>query len=203
MTDIIALLINHHKNISGVFSDANSLLANIEKTDFALVFIGLHVGGESGYAIADRIRNTGLDVEIAFLSDNSGQMRLAFQYRPIGFIEKPASTECVLELMNAFMMHLLRSDVLYIESCGRNVCINLVNGERVMHHARLREYEESMSNFGFARIHRGIIANLMHVSSISKTDSSLKMSNGTYLPISSSKYPYVVEKYTKHCGSQI
>ena len=75
--------------------------------------------------------------------------------------------------------------VLRIQSEGNYSGIHLTNGKKMIVAKTLKDFEDTLSDLGFVRIHHSHIINLDHLDSyISKDGGYVVMSNSENLPVS-------------------
>lgn len=98
---------------------------------------------ESGFGVAEQIRRMRLNTEIAIVTSYGEARNDAFQYRPIGYVDKPATIEEVTRLLRLYIdfysdckryiyvgraseeRRIAVNDVTYIEVRGRSIKIEM------------------------------------------------------------------------------
>lgn len=82
---------------------------------------------ESGFGVAQEIRRMRLNTEIAIVTSYGEARNDAFQYRPIGYVDKPATIEEVTRLLRLYYRFLFRLQALHLcrkskrgtQNCGQ------------------------------------------------------------------------------------
>jgi len=88
------------------------------------------------------------------------------------------------------------SDLLYIESVGDHVCLNLKD-KQLITRCTLKKYVAELEEHGFHQIHKTLLVNASHVKQVAKLrfgDSEVTMSNGSRLR-ASRRYKSAIEKF--------
>lgn len=86
-------------------------------------------------------------------------------------------------------IHLLKlKDIGYCESDGNYTNFHLVNGGTILVSNTLKEYDEMLSEYGFFRIHKSYLINLIHIERFEKAEGgSIVLDNDIKLPVASRK----------------
>jgi two-component system, LytTR family, response regulator len=75
-------------------------------------------------------------------------------------------------------------DIIWCESLGAYTRFHLVDGTKLVISRLIKEYEDILENFDFARIHQSYIINLQHIKKYSKLDGgTVQMSDGAQLEV--------------------
>ncbi len=75
------------------FSSGEELIDALTKEYFDIILLDIVMGGMDGVETASKIRSLGLDCLIIFLSGCDERLRELFDFRTIGFVDKPANIE--------------------------------------------------------------------------------------------------------------
>jgi two-component system LytT family response regulator len=91
-------------------------------------------------------------------------------------------------LNNSEGMHILEiEDIIRCESEDNYTKFYLKSAKPLMISKTLKEYEELLSDEGFLRIHQSHLINLKYVDTFNKSDSKVKMSDSSFVPVSQRK----------------
>lgn len=82
-----------------VFTNPLMMIDALKTKRFDLAFLDLLMNEESGFGVAQEIRRMRLNTEIAIVTSYGEARNDAFQYRPIGYVDKPATIEEVTRLL--------------------------------------------------------------------------------------------------------
>lgn len=169
---------------------------------------------ESGFGVAQEIRRMRLNTEIAIVTSYGEARNDAFQYRPIGYVDKPATIEEVTRLLRLYIdfysdckryiyvgraseeRRIAVNDVTYVEVRGRSIKIEMsIEGRKdeINTTGTISEYEEKLKSSGFVRCYRSILVNPHHIKAYNVVSKEFSMSTGTRLPVSRS---YAVQAVT-------
>jgi len=151
---------------------------------YHLVFLDIEMGAYNGIDVSRYIRETLRDemTQIVYVTGTNGYDRQLFEFRPFGFIEKPATAEKIREMLSKYVhiygekqesfeyksghgtYFVKLNDILYFESVDRKVKIKTLTGEEVFYGA-IQKLSEQLSGKGFFVPHKSYIVNYRHVKS--------------------------------------
>lgn len=162
-----------------LFGSGEEAIRFMKKTSgYHIVFLDIEMGDCSGIDVSRYIRNILQDeaVQLVYVTGKSGYDRQLFEFRPFGFIEKPATTEKMREVLAKYVRifgekqemfeykaghgtYFVRvSDILYFESVGRKVRIKTSSGE-VFFYGTIQQVWEQMKDRGFFVPHKSYLVN--------------------------------------------
>jgi two-component system LytT family response regulator len=86
------------------------------------------------------------------------------------------------------------SDIVHIEADGNYTTFYLINGRKVLVSKSMRDFEDSLIEKGFFRIHKSFLINLNQISHFDKKDGGFViMNNGMEVPVASRKREMLLE----------
>lgn len=95
---------------------------------------------------------------------------------------------------NGFSYYKL-SDIVYVEANGSYVSLSLQNGNSVIVSKPLKNFEVSLINKGFLRVHKSYLVNIQHIVSVHRDDGGyLQMSNQKQVPISPKDKESIIDR---------
>jgi len=96
-------------------------------------------------------------------------------------------------------IHLVKiSDIIYCESDINYTSFYMQNGNKIVMSTTLKEYEEMLGEYGFYRVHRSYLINMIHIERFEKTEGGyIVLSNGNKVPVSSRKREYLLELFDR------
>ncbi len=102
-----------------------------------------------------------------------------------------------LVLKSSDQIHLINSsDIIHLEADGNYSTFYLADGRRIVVSKSIREFEESLFDQGFHRIHKSHIININKMIYFDKVDGgTLVMSNGDQVPVASRKRDMLMELF--------
>lgn len=171
---------------------------------YHLIFLDIEMGAYSGIDVSRFIREALQDeiTQIVYVTGKNGYDRQLFEFRPFGFIEKPATAEKVRELLSKYVRiygetqevfeyksghstyFVKLSDILYFESVDRKVKIKTLVGEEVFYGA-VRKLSEQLSEKGFFMPHKSYLVNYRVIKSFHPD--GLTLVNDEQIPIAKGK----------------
>lgn len=201
-----------------VFTNPLMMIDALKTKRFDLAFLDLLMNKESGFGVAQEIRRMRLNTEIAIVTSYGEARNDAFQYRPIGYVDKPATIEDVTRLLRLYIdfypdckryiyvgraseeRRIAVNDVTYIEVRGRSIKIEMsIEGRKneINTTGTISEYEEKLKSSGFVRCYRSILVNPHHIKAYNVVSKEFSMSTGTRLPVSRSYAVQAVTAYNR------
>jgi two-component system LytT family response regulator len=117
--------------------------------------------------------------------------------KALGESIKNLSNSQKLVLKSSDQVHLIStSDIVHIEADGNYSTFYLVDGKKIVISKSTREFEETLFDQGFHRIHKSHIVNINKMSYFDKTDGgTLVMCNGDQVPVASRKRDMLMELF--------
>jgi DNA-binding LytR/AlgR family response regulator len=180
-----------------------------------LLFLDLNVYGENGFNLLQNISSS-LFCTIV-VSAHTDRAIEAFDYGVLDFIAKPVSKERLLAAMNRFkesrfnsreqlkyfsiyldgsIVTIPLSSILYFESSGKKMSINLRGGEKKYTNKKMIDVEKILPS-RFRRIHKSYIANLEFIHKLTSQRGGkyeAVLQNGSSLPVSRNLYSGIKQK---------
>lgn len=205
-----------------VFYSSETLQKEIFKgTQYDLLYLDIRMKNEDGITAAKKIRNIDENTLIIYVSGHERYMIELFQLDVFAFIKKPIEEASFINIfMEAYKKicnkqfyfsyryksveyKILSKDILYFESKGRQVTINLRNGTENSFNAKLNDVESKLEKgkIPFLRIHQSYLVNYHLIKSRSKTE--VTMVNGKSLPISEERQKIFNREYGKLLGGEL
>jgi len=184
-------------------------ISYLENNEIDLLLLDLNLNGESGFDVLELMVSRSFHTII--ISAYTDQAIMAFAYGVLDFVPKPFDEA---RLIQAFLriggqrnpamqgMNFLAvkktgaialiavKDLLYIKGAGIYTELHLLNGKRELHDKSLEKLQQLLPDY-FERIHKSYIvpvANMEQIFIDSGTRYSLRLKDGTVLPIGRSRY---------------
>jgi len=173
-------------------------------TIYHMIFLDIEMGACSGIDVSRFLRETLRDdvTQIVYVTGTNGYDRQLFQFRPFGFIEKPATMEKVQEILSKYVRiyglkqevfeyksghstyFVKLSDILYFESEDRKVRMQTLTGEEVFY-GSVQKLSEQLSEKGFFMPHKSFLVNYRMIKSFQPD--VLMLVNDEQVPIAKGK----------------
>lgn len=106
-----------------VFTNPLMMIDALKTKRFDLAFLDLLMNKESGFGVAQEIRRMRLNTEIAIVTSYGEARNDAFQYRPIGYVDKPATIEEVTRLLRLYID--------FYSDCKRYIYVGKASEEQI------------------------------------------------------------------------
>lgn len=91
-------------------------------------------------------------------------------------------------------------DIVYIEADGSYAIIHFLEAKPVTISRKVKDFESSLADSGFLRVHKSFVVNMNHISQLHREDSGyLVMSNQAKVPISPKDKEQVLERIRQFC----
>lgn len=186
-----------------VFHSEITLKKEIEGgAGYDLLYLDFPAKSKKGVIAAGRIRKLDENVLIIYISEYDRYMIELFRFNIFAFIKRPIDFQAFSELFLEanqricknnfyFMFHykgeeykLPCKEILYFESAGKRIRVNLKGGDKEIFVGKLSDVAERLETgkIPFLRIHQSYLVNYYWIRSRSKTGVTLY--DGTKLPVS-------------------
>ncbi len=173
-----------------------------ESCPFDLLILDIQMDGMTGMELARSLREKGNRVSIIFVTACEDYLSEGYGVQPIHFLLKPVRREALASAIHTDLklnyipktvvvhignklVHLVLSDVQYIESYNHSIVIHQSTGNSTYYFS-LSDFEKQLPMGQFARCHNSYLVNLEEVREIGRTE--LTLQNGETLPIGRAYY---------------
>lgn len=196
----------------------DKLLKRKEPLD--LLILDIDMPGVSGLDLAEKLRANNLKLLIIFLSNHEEFVFKAIEFQPFRYIRKiKLETEMPIAIQSAVNiirinsdkqiilstddgeMKIMISDIMYFETDGRKLSINLSNDKKLLINKTIIELQELIAKENFVLIHRSCVVNADFVKNMHDTILTLK--NGQQLAASRRKYKDIKRQILNLWGEQL
>lgn len=175
---------------------------DIESGPFDLLILDIQMDGMTGMELARSLRKKGNRVSIIFVTACENYLGEGYGVQPIHFLLKPVKREALASAIHTDLklnyipktvivhignklVHLVLSDVQYIESYNHSIVIHQSAGNNTYYFS-LSDFEKQLPMGQFARCHNSYLVNLEEVREIGRTE--LTLQSGETLPIGRAYY---------------
>ncbi len=158
---------------------------------------------ESGYTLAQRIRESDRQAYIVFITAHLEFVLQAFKIKPFDFLPKPATAEilekCLLDIHKDYLAanetkenvsyleiksgsnlyRLKAADIVFIEKLSYKTIIHMVNNE-IHCYDTLESIENRLPGKNFVRCHKSFIANRDYISNINVKEKKVVFESGQF-----------------------
>jgi len=185
------------------FESAEHFKARQDKdSSYDILLLDIQMGGQDGIALAKELRKTDEKAIIIFITAIPDFIQEGYDVSALHYLIKPidegklfavldravkqlAKTERTLLLpVDAEMVRILETDIIYIESFAHHLEISLKTGHITV---KMPTYKfEQQLGTHFIRCHRSYIVNMKYISKITKAD--IILDNGKAIPLSRRLY---------------
>ena len=189
-------------NISGFASAEAFLFKYEEDKNFDILLLDIQMKAMDGIALAERIRENNDSVQIVFITGFPDYISRGYDVSALHYLIKPVEKEKLFEVLSKAVENLKKEekfillsvdnesfkinlkDIIYVEAFGHSSCVACENGE---HNVKLPISDiAKILDESFVQCHRSYIANIQHISRITKTD--VVFDNGKSIPVSRRMY---------------
>lgn len=199
-----------------VFTSGDELLENIKenKNRYHIYFLDIEMTGTDGIETARKIREQDLESLIIFVTSFEEYMPKSFDVVAFNYLVKPVNEERLFSVLLSAENYLLKrkkifqffiknkpyvllvSQINYFESSLRKVLIHTTGEEVYEYYDKLKNVEEKLDTFLFARIHASYLVNMDNIQSVEKNKILLR--NGEHLPVSQKYHKVFLEQFRKY-----
>lgn len=208
-------------DIDVFYSGASLEQMYLSKKRYDLIFLDIQIENINGISVAKKIRELDENVLIVFVSGYERYMRELFQYDVFGFIQKPIDKHNLEHIFlsahkkicsknfyfqfkyNGMEFKIPCREIMYFESIGRKIYVNLRNGEQEYFNSKLSDVEASLAagKVPFLRIHQSYLVNYHMIKAWAKSEVILV--TGMRLPISEERQKSFALHYGRLLGGEI
>ena len=185
------------------FSSAEAFLFKYEEDkSFDIILLDIQMNAMDGFELAQKIRESNNDVQIVFITGFTDYMARGYDVAALNYLLKPVKKEKFFDVMSKAKERLNKvekfvlfwvdnesirinlNDIIYIEAFGHSSSVVCKNSE---YNVKMPISDiEKMLDKSFVHCHRSYIANIRHISKITKTD--VVFDNGKTIPVSRRMY---------------
>lgn len=189
------------------------------KCNIDILFLDIRMPGMDGVSVAERIRQKDKKVIIIFLTSLVQYALDGYRVDASNYIIKPVSRKRLNMELERWIGELekkeepfitihndggdykiLLKSIRYIETYRRNLMVHTDKTDIVCYW-KLKDMEEKIGRYGFARSHASYLVNLFYVENIKKLD--LMLTTGEILPVGKSKKKAFMEQLGRYWGGKI
>ena len=186
----------------------------LKERTYRLLFLDINMDSIDGIRLGKKIVSHGADLDIVYVSSNTGRVFETFDVNAFGFVRKDNFLKDIsgvieryvrqrldkadpflrFELRNRSGLATVNVSLLKYVECLRNEQIFHLDGkENCSVFSRMKTLEEQLIPFGFIRIHKGYLVNCHYIARFD--NSSVTLSSGEVLPVGRSKHGEALEAY--------
>ena len=200
------------------FKSGNLLLERHKLMPFDILFLDIDMPRISGFAIAEKIREISEKTYIVFVTSKEDLMYQSFDYQPFHFICKRSPEETyrdlervVRKLIRSFKHNLqvwiqdnyygprlvTLSDIYYIKSEKHYLIYYLTDPSipYLKERGLISDKEKEFEAYDFVKSHKQYLVNMIHISHFDILRHTIRMTDGTEIPISKSCRESAAEKF--------
>ena len=184
------------------FTNGADLIASYHKPrEYDIVFLDVEMPVINGIEVGRKIRAIDKDVILVYLTNYQNYYRQSFRVEAFDYLSKPVNiADLNAVLARAIKKHQVRCnivslqwqsqrfaldvrDIVYVESYQRHLRFYTPT-DRYECVGKIKQYETSLTPYGFLRCHQGFLINMKYIRSIganviqTSTDSEIYMSRG-------------------------
>lgn len=194
------------------FSSPAPLLSRLEKhpSAFHLLLLDIELDHENGISFAERLRETGSDCSIVYITAFRDYVFDCFDTRPLHYLLKPVDQEKLARviardlrdnyhpeqiklLLDGCWRTVDARNILYAEATSHKSAVHLQGGEVLYINQNFSDLLPRLNGKRFCRSHFSILVNLEHIYRL--TDSTLILDDGRELPVSRSRQKELKKQY--------
>ena len=178
-----------------------------------LIFLDIDMPGLDGIRFGEMLRSGGCGIDIIYVSNMDEKVYEIFRVHPWCFIRKSRFFEeidgiireytsalesrpatVLLQDINGKQEAFGPEDILYVEAVGKTQELHRTDSPGIFAvRCSMHELEQTLSAFGFLRIHKGFLVNFRSVRKI--TSRNVLLDNGQELPIGRDRLKSAREQY--------
>lgn len=167
------------------------------KTSYDVLFLDIEVGKENGIDIAKELRKQYPDMIIIVITSYLKYSMEGYKIQAARYLLKPVAKDLLFSELDEVLAvydhgsyliardgttsrRIKRSDIFYIESYGRKVCIH-TQSEACISKESFHEWKEQLDASMFIECYKGILVHVRQIKMIQKE--TIELENGQILPL--------------------
>ncbi len=187
-----------------IFLDGGELLKEYDKESYDIVFLDIFMPQVDGFTVAHHIRSKRDKVFLIFVTSQEELVYQIFEYEPYSFIRKRTDElirKDMAEVIKRLAKHFVQEQVLALETAyhlqervrireivyiisEKNYMQYILTGNRrIKVRQTMKEAANALGELGFLRIHRSLLVNMQHITSINYKENGVYISTGEILEI--------------------
>lgn len=192
------------KNDIIFYQNGKELLDHLQRIE--LLILDIEMPESNGIAIKEQLQLKNEKPLIIFITNHAQYLMDAFGINVLGFIVKndlktqlPIMLNTADQILNRYIMldDVINSrDILFIRSEHNYGRVTLVNGETQLVRTSMKDLEEKLAGYNFARIHREFLVNMIWIEEY-KEDAVIV--SGNRIPIATRLRAKVRKEYREFC----
>ena len=223
-TEQLHELLKHYEQEAGelfritTFCDGSELIDHYDTT-IDLIFLDIKMNKMNGFKTAGLIRQKDSQVSIIFLTTLTQYGLEGYKYQATNYIIKPMKYARLKSEMDRWIETHRKNDVSsiivtndtgkykiplkslrYVETFNRNLLLH-TEDENIVCYKSMKEMEQELCDYSFARCHTSYIVNLFYIKGVKKLE--VELITGQKLPISQPKRKSFMDQLTQYWGDML
>lgn len=223
-TEQLHELLKHYEQEAGelfritTFCDGSELIDHYDIT-IDLIFLDIKMNKMNGFKTAELIRQKDSQVSIIFLTTLTQYGLEGYKYQATNYIIKPMKYARLKSEMDRWIETHRKNDVSsiivtndtgkykiplkslrYVETFNRNLLLH-TEDENIVCYKSMKEMEQELCDYSFARCHTSYIVNLFYIKGVKKLE--VELITGQKLPISQPKRKSFMDQLTQYWGDML
>ncbi len=200
------------------FESAEAFLFEYEENkSIDIILLDIQMKGMDGISLAEKIREGNREIQIVFITGFPDYISRGYDVSALHYLLKPVEKEKLSEVLSKACENLKKEekfillsvdneslriklkDIVFIEAFGHSSCVVCKNGKYTVK-LSISDIAQMLDG-SFIQCHRSYIANLRHISKITKTD--VFFDSGSYIPVSRRMYSDVNSAFINYYRGKI
>lgn len=223
-TEQLHELLKHYEQEAGellritTFCDGSELIDHYDTT-IDLIFLDIKMNKMNGFKTAELIRQKDSQVSIIFLTTLTQYGLEGYKYQATNYIIKPMKYARLKSEMDRWIETHRKNDVSsiivtndtgkykiplkslrYVETFNRNLLLH-TEDENIVCYKSMKEMEQELCDYSFARCHTSYIVNLFYIKGVKKLE--VELITEQKLPISQPKRKSFMDQLTQYWGDML
>ena len=202
-----------------LFEEGKRFLEKNGQAPYDVLLLDICMPQVDGFEVAQHIRMKPKPIFLIFITSQEELVYQIFPYEPYSFIRKRSDElirkdieevvrrlskyyvqekEIALETTYHFREWVKLKDIIYIYSEKNYLHYVLTGNRSIKVRQTMQKGEEILRNQGFLRIHRSLLVNMGHITSINHKEKGVYLSNGEVLEIGRTYKNVIGEQYLSY-----
>ncbi len=200
------------------FTSLTQIEQRLADTAYDLLMLDIRLSNQDGISFAAKLRETGKDIPIIFVSSAEERVFDTFAVKPFGFIRKSHFFDDIVSVLDSFidtvsknrtssivikyngrLVNIEVRHIMYIESFGREQTVHFSkDGKTMTVISSMQKFEDDLKPFGFMRTHKSYLVNYKFIRLIDTDD--VVLTDGTRIPIGRTIKKTIRDEYIRLMG---
>lgn len=197
-----------------LFQGGEEMYKEMETGRFDLVLLDIEMPGMNGFQLAKRINMNRRMPCLIFVSAYESFVFDAQTFTPLWFVRKSMLEKDMYKALQKYVEltvfkeccyqlkcgSVFIRDIVYIESSGHLLTIQMAQGKIIKQYGSLKVMEEELSGHHFLRIHKSYLVNQRYIEDVGRQE--IRLTDGTLLEMGRDRRKALIQEIYRYEGEE-